>query len=297
MGNLFFIVTSLLSLWIAATRGQHFPQANIPSLTPYYDSLGNRIDVDWRHIGLTVKDQETTQSCISQAISTVLEAYFKRSPEYSYLFQQGQNIEWSGYDIYYCKLNQFTRRMFRLALQSLKNKRIASARCPHVQRMMFKQAASCANRRECQDFSAVIEEYGGISNTTTLNILQALHRHGPLGILHTWGKEIISYSEYIQHYQHTRHPVFYKQDWAADAANIKVDLVTKLVNWHATVLVGYGYRPDGRLFWIIQNSHGTHTGYYGYLYVGEHELNFMDYDVWYISKARFDNPLAFSKFL
>jgi C1A family cysteine protease len=41
---------------------------------------------------------------------------------------------------------------------------------------------------------------------------------------------------------------------------------------HAVLILGYGF-DNGKLYWIIQNSHGTSSGENGLLYMSEGEMD------------------------
>jgi hypothetical protein len=270
------------------------------------DTFGNNIVTDYRNLGLKLKHQGNTLSCISQSIATLVEAYFALHPTTNRPIhqsvygddddEQAPLISWSGFDIYYCHLNELNRRFYRTALRALKGKRIASDRCPHSQVMAVELKGQCQDRGECSfQESANIEEFGELKDLTTQSVMAALKANGPLGILHHVDKELMAYLHHIPRHgspNPANNIIFYQKDYAQFASRVTVPLVNKFVRWHAMVLVGYGFQADARLFWIFQNSHGKRMGYNGYIYAGEHELNFMNYSAWYIKKASKDLPLS-----
>jgi hypothetical protein len=260
------------------------------------DQFGNKIMVDWRPLGLVVKDQADSQSCISQSTSTLIEAYFKLNNIKEF---QGVSVpdSWSGFDIYYCHLMEPIRRMYRLVLQKLKGTRVASDKCAHAMEMNQVQTATCSNRRACTDPTAVIEDFGSISSATTKKVIEALNNHGPLGVLHSWGRSVSAYLHYVKRTPLSKenNMVFYKKDWEKFKDNFQSSFINKIVRWHATVLVGYGFQKNGKLFWIIHNSYGLDPGLRGHLYVGEEELDFKKNNLWYISKASIQAPLSQDK--
>jgi hypothetical protein len=260
------------------------------------DEFGNTIMLDYRELGLTIKHQGYSYSCVSHSISTLLEAYFKRNRPLDY----AAHTSWSSFDIHFCKQNHFTMISYQLALAAIKGKRIAADSCSHAKAMQLTLTSQCSERYVCPEDTAVVDDYGHIDHATTQSIIEALYSYGPLGILSNWGKEVATYTHFLSKNGPANadsNVIFYKQDWTTAAElYARPSWTSRIARWHAMVLVGYGYRPNGELFWIILNSYGRGMGHEGFIFCGEHELNFASHKIWYVKKAHIDAPLFRRKF-
>jgi hypothetical protein len=243
----------------------------------------------WIDLDLAVKDQGDTTSCMSQSLTTLLEAYFKRRGLAS--------NEWSGFDLYYCKLKLF-KSWIPLTLKTAVNKRIASADCTSSQQMANQLREVCPERRTCDEPTAIIRQIKQFEpKGNTAHIIKMLRQYGPLMGIVIWTEAISDYSvaagrDYVE--SHRR--IFRKKEWKTPDA-CKLDTlkrkVGELLNGHAVTIVGYDYdEVTGELFWIILNSHSKYHGFDGYLYVAEKELGLIDMPMTYLEEAQLGAPLS-----
>jgi hypothetical protein len=222
---------------------------------------------DWRdRFSLKVKNQHLTSSCVSQAITTVLEAYFKRT--------QQHDGSWSALDLYYCGLNPEVRLLPGAAFAALKSDVthfLKSSECPHVKSLHFLMKAACSLRGLCKAPSAKIQNYHQIRGASTDFIKKEIVKHGPLVGTINWTTAIEAFLKF------GKEAAYREKDWE--------QYITPDSGWHAVTVLGWNFDSQENLYWIIQNSYGKNLGDNGVFHLYEKEAELLQNDFFSITKA------------
>jgi hypothetical protein len=227
-------------------------------------------------ITLKVKNQFLTSSCLSHAITTTVEAYFK--------IHKIHDGAWSALDLYYCGLTKESRFIDFYALSDMERDgiEIMSSTCAHTKMLNVLQKLPCAQRDSCKEPRAVIKKFKRLLYPTkTSDVQKALREYGPLivGVYFTSGMG--AYSRQVQKKQGKR--IYQAQDWDKGRQPTDDDA-------HAVVMLGWDYDSTGRLYWILQNSHGNSSGDNGLVYVYEKEGHLFKLGFFAIVEASLSQP-------
>jgi hypothetical protein len=254
-----------------------------PSPSKYPFKPFNYLDLN-----LAIKNQMETSSCLSQSLSTLLEAYMKRH-------SLAQN-EWSGFDLYFCKL-KLLKTWVTLTVKSATNARIASAECPSSKGLSkYQLSGYCDKREQCTEKSALIKKLTDFEpKGNTAEVIDKLKKYGPLLAGVRWNAAIAQYNHEasIPDCVTDMKKVFYTKDYARTKG--LSNKVKEALMGHAVTIVGFDYDTDGSLYWIVQNSHGKDAGFKGYLYLGEKELSLTQFPMAYLEEAELGSPLTHSR--
>jgi hypothetical protein len=231
---------------------------------------------------LSVKNQKSSSSCMAHAITTLLEQYTRK--HYPHVAVQG----WSAFDLYYCN-SKVLRHWHLSALIQWANKRIAADQCPHSQAMNLHVTRQCRNRHDCRLPTAVINKFGSFHpHGSAKKVLQRLKEYGALMGVIEWT------DEFAKHIHSLNQPDINPQNFIFETEFVGLKSgPDDEISYHAIVIVGHGYdaRKNDKLYFILQNSHGSGT----HIRVYADQLRILKTRMVYLKHAEIQCPLSDDK--
>jgi C1A family cysteine protease len=250
----------------AQLRVQSFLKGAINTRQEEIDYV-KKVGFDWRkkNVELKIKDQRSSGSCISHAVTSAIEAYFQ--------INQGKKTSWSALDLYYCVAEKDTRHFTQDVFEQLSKKGVKSSDCLFTKSLPVLKRRACVSRNTCEKPTAILTKYTR-SQQNKFDIMHRIKNTGPVVMSMQWSAQV---SEYVKQYSSRKgwkKPKVFKSEDYADISSDRTSADSDDDDddsLHAILVLGYGF-DNGKLYWIVQNSHGEDSGEKGIMYIAEGEL-------------------------